>query len=329
MRLLPVLVFAIGLVSAQKTFENEALASIASDSEVNKLLDEYQNQVMPSSLGRSFAGGAGRLVQNMLDGRQLPPGIKLTDFITAQGTFDTMGFLIALKNALIQQATLAQSVAAQAAATTTTTAETTTTTTTTTKATTKAPRKIQPVVKRPSAGRPSAGNVAAEKHFLEEVQQTAGTNFTMCKQGMGLTAAQFDNSTLTPCADQSANACEMVIRARGSARRGVRTLFYGRCTYEKACINNVRQNFVGLNKRFHQCKPHNRLSYRYPHSECTMCTKISDGTHNIVLPDATTLISTNGTTLDLVTAVNNPETYFAWTSLTPMGATFETPYSLY
>ena len=77
------------------------------------------------------------------------------------------------------------------------------------------------------------------QHFLEEVHQTAGTDFTMCKQGMGLTAAQFNNATLTPCADQSANACEMVIRARGSARRGITTLFYGRCTYEKGAFEIV------------------------------------------------------------------------------------------
>jgi len=319
MRLLPAVALALGLVSAQDALVDfEALGItpaeiLATDPEVETLLAEYeaslsQNQGPSMGLGRS--SGMPASLMALFGGRQLPPGIQLAQFIV-NGQFDTIGFLNALKQALVAQSTPAPVVPVVA-----------------TKPVAPAASN-RPVASntqsndefrntsggggnRPTGNRPSSA-VASSSSEPGRVFTVGGNNYNACRLCEDESATDCAARAPTDCGlnnhDGTADTrvCQMTYRSvyRNGA---VTSLYTGKCSQRESCMSDMKQNFSQpRDSPWNQCKPLNRLNRRFNQATCTMCQLLGNAADdaNMLFSSATDIF----TGLTLETLQNDPLAY--------------------
>jgi hypothetical protein len=317
MRLLPAVALALGLVSAQDALVDfDALGItpaeiLATDPEVESLLAEYeaglsQNQGPSMGLGRS--SGMPASLMALFGGRQLPPGIQLAQFIV-NGQFDTIGFLNALKQALVAQATPAP-VVPQVATLPVAPATSNRPVASNNQSNDEFRNTSGGGGNRPTGNRPSS-SVSSSSSDPGRVHTVGANNYNSCMLCEDETAANCALRSPTDCGEnnhdgtQDTRVCQMTYRSvyRNGA---VTTLFTGKCSQRESCINDMKQNFVGPTT-VQQCKPLNRLNRRFNRSTCSMCQSLVNSVNgdNKLLPSASLIFAG----LNLDTLQNDPQTY--------------------
>ena len=179
--------------------------------------------------------------------------------------------------------------------------------------------------------RPGTGSEpeVESKTFVGDDANSVGAEvpFSRCRVCDSMTAAECALAPIVECPqypedDQTDDrVCQISYRVRWSpSNPNPEVLFTSGCAARESCLNNAAQNFVGPILH-HQCRPYNRLNYRFRHTVCHTCTQLTatgSDDNSIFRTGSDELIQGH----QLQTIINNPRNYFELTNIYQQGYLF-------